>query len=999
MKFMMLIFASILMVLPAASAPVTLVDFSSEQPNVVLHKPKEKAQQVSYTELTEGRRGLRCDWDNSRTYYTEFAVGKRMEIPSFDEAKIIVEAYFPPGCPIRSLNIRLRDRDGEMFQLFHRIPTVTPGWQHFQYEIDAEATYSGTWEGGKKANQKLDFPVTFIGLAAEFNSKSGTGFLGIGSVSAEVVSAPPQIEFHSGSGTPIYTLKEGEESSLSFSMRNRRSEPALLEGEYTISDLWDRPVSTQKFRTELAPGEQHQIPLTSPTAYGVYRLQLAFQEKSGKRNTAASHNLSFCYMRPTGPTPERNEGFLFGICTHLRGKSVRDQKREIMALAWCGAKIARDDISWGRVMNTPESWNLDQYDAFRELLEQSGVELAPILQYPPAWAKPKGWKSQRKGGRGHFSPELAPWGEFCRRIAETLRGKVRYIEIWNEPDHPGFADFTSEEYVKLLNTAYQNIKEAAPEIQVISGGVSGLISQEQIDLFEKIVTTGTYDIPAFHGHGSLDGYRHQVSVLRKFTKTPWYANETAQSALHIGELEQAAVLFRKFLYSWAHGAMGYNWYDIRNDGTNPKENEHNFGLITWYFQPKAAYVAYNALAGTYRNATFEANAPLGSSLEGYWFLNSEKIRQLAYWNNTPSAGSRILCLESVGSLVTHIDLFGNETRLPVKDNRLVFDPGKLPGTLRFDQNTKMPKAVGELVSLVDPFLTTGGETKEFALRLFNPTNRRLTFELKLSCPEGLAGTFEQNKITVAPNKTAIAKAKVTAATDFHSSEKEPAMLSVAVTAKGLWEGTAVYPAHNAVILPPNGLSGQANFILNQMSQVTILARNAPDTAHLFWTGPEDLSAAIRLGRDGENLLLKAEVSDDIHHQPHSDGQAYVGDGIQLALLLPGQSSLWEIGLARNNAGESATHVWMAPTGFDPVTVAQMIELRTIRDEEGKRTIYEAKIPFQAIGMTTRIGQRGFRFNLIINDNDREGRESYIGIAPGIGENKDPQCYPVVRFEK
>ena len=999
MKFLLFLFAFILLALTAVSAPVILADFSTEQPNVTLHKPKEKAQKASYAELAGGRRGLRCDWDNSCAYYTEFAIGKRMELPSFDEAEVIVEAYLPPECPIRSLNIRLRDRDGEMFQLFYRIPSVTPGWQRFRYKIDAEATYTGTWNGGKKANRKLDFPVVFVGLAAEFNSKSGTGFLGIGSISAEVVSAPPEIEFHSGSGTPIHTLKEGEESSLAFSIRNRRPEPAVLEGECIVTDLWDRPVSKQKFRAGLAPGEQHKIALSAPSAYGVYRLQLAFQEQSGGRNVARSHVLSFCYMRPSGPTPGWNEGFLFGICTHLRGKPLHDQEREVMALAWCGAKVVRDDISWGWVMQTPASWDLDKYYAFRGLLERAGVELAPILQYPPAWAKPEGWKSRRKGGRGHFPPELVPWGEFCRKIAGALRGKVRFIEIWNEPDHPGFADFTGEEYVELLNTAYRNIKEAAPEIQVVSGGLSGLISREQIGLFEKIVKNGSFDIPAFHGHGPLDSYRHQVSVLRKQTGKPWYANETAQSALHIGELGQAAVLFRKFLYSWAHGAMGYNWYDIRNDGTDPKENEHNFGLITWYFQPKAAYVAYNALAGAYRNATFEADARLGSPLEGYWFLNSEGTRQLAFWNNNPSAGSRVLCLESVSGPVTHIDLFGNETRLPVKEGQLIFDPGKLPGTLRFEKAEKTPKAAGELISLVDPFLTTGGGTQEFKLRLFNPTGRRLTFELVLHCPEGLAGKFEKNKITVDPKKTATATARVTAAAGFRSPEKEPAMLTVVAAVGGVWKGTVSYPAHNAVVLPPSGFSERGDFALDKPSQVTILARNAPDTAHLFWFGPKDLSATVRLGRDGENLLLKAEVTDDIHCQPYSDGQIYVGDSIQLALQLPDQPSLWEIGLARKDDGGNVTHVWMAPDRFDPPAVAQMIELRTNRDEAKKRTVYEAKIPFRAIGMTVGIGQRGFRFNLIVNDNDRGGRESYIGIAPGIGENKDPQFYPVVRFRK
>ena len=56
-----------------------------------------------------------------------------------------------------------------------------------------------------------------------------------------------------------------------------------------------------------------------------------------------------------------------------------------------------------------------------------------------------------------------------------------------------------------------------------------------------------------------------------------------------------------------------------------------------------------------------------------------------------------------------------------------------------------------------------------------------------------------------------------------------------------------------------------------------------------------------------------------------------------------------------------------------------------------------RIPFAAIGLNRNVGGGSFRFNLLVNDNDGEGRESYIAIAPGIGESKTPDEYPVVIF--
>ena len=63
----------------------------------------------------------------------------------------------------------------------------------------------------------------------------------------------------------------------------------------------------------------------------------------------------------------------------------------------------------------------------------------------------------------------------------------------------------------------------------------------------------------------------------------------------------------------------------------------------------------------------------------------------------------------------------------------------------------------------------------------------------------------------------------------------------------------------------------------------------------------------------------------------------------------------------------------------------------------KQTVYRAAVPFEAIGLNETVKKRGFRLNLIVNDNDGEMRESCIGVAPGIAENKDPERYPIIKF--
>ena len=84
---------------------------------------------------------------------------------------------------------------------------------------------------------------------------------------------------------------------------------------------------------------------------------------------------------------------------------------------------------------------------------------------------------------------------------------------------------------------------------------------------------------------------------------PWYANETAVSSSDIGEEKQANVLFEKMIFTMAKGAYGYNWYNlIEKDRYEVGNPERHFGLLMPDLAPKAAYLAYNTVAGYFREA-------------------------------------------------------------------------------------------------------------------------------------------------------------------------------------------------------------------------------------------------------------------------------------------------------------------------------------------------------------------------------------------------------------
>ena len=72
--------------------------------------------------------------------------------------------------------------------------------------------------------------------------------------------------------------------------------------------------------------------------------------------------------------------------------------------------------------------------------------------------------------------------------------------------------------------------------------------------------------------------------------------------------------------------------------------------------------------------------------------------------------------------------------------------------------------------------------------------------------------------------------------------------------------------------------------------------------------------------------------------------------------------------------------------------ARAIRQETARDEERKQTVYEASIPFDAIGIDESVLGRAIQFNLLVNDNDGEMRESYLRLTPGLGSERNPAAW-------
>jgi hypothetical protein len=106
-----------------------------------------------------------------------------------------------------------------------------------------------------------------------------------------------------------------------------------------------------------------------------------------------------------------------------------------------------------------------KHDRIVNLAEQYGMQIIARLDRPPDWT--------RQDNRVKTRPpdDLEDYGDFVYEVARRYKGRVRYLQIWNEPNLSaewGFERVDAVAYTRLLAVAYRRAKEADPGVVVLS---------------------------------------------------------------------------------------------------------------------------------------------------------------------------------------------------------------------------------------------------------------------------------------------------------------------------------------------------------------------------------------------------------------------------------------------------------------------------------------------------------------------------------------------------
>lgn len=322
---------------------------------------------------------------------------------------------------------------------------------------------------------------------------------------------------------------------------------------------------------------------------------------------------------PTNPT--------FGLNTNIASRypTYESLSTPADAIADLGAGWAREDFQFFRINPQPDEFDWSWQDRMVELLTQRGVSILGVLNGPsPGWATPAD-----DGAFSFFAPDPAKFADFAGAAAARYKGRIRYWQIWNEPDNASGLYWQPRpnmaEYAALLKAAYTAIKQSDPGAQVLSGGmVSPQPAAASLQALASHGAWNSFDIIAVHPYtdprgpedGQIDiaGVETVRGVAANLGDKPIWATEfgwstgpadrTEGQGTPVDENAQANFLIRAAALLRSAGVDHIFWYCLKDTESKSGVPHNLYGLIRHdgtradYGQGyrKPAYLAYKTMA-------------------------------------------------------------------------------------------------------------------------------------------------------------------------------------------------------------------------------------------------------------------------------------------------------------------------------------------------------------------------------------------------------------------
>lgn len=368
---------------------------------------------------------------------------------------------------------------------------------------------------------------------------------------------------------------------------------------------------------------------------------------------------------------------------------------EVKMIADAGFRWVRMDFKWDLTEKERGRYDFSPYERLMAALEPHGIRVLFILDYGnPLYTEDKAVRGEQ--ARQAF----ARWAVAA---AKHFSGRGIIWECFNEPNVPMFwpPKPNVDEYIALALAVGRAFRVAVPNEKLIGPATSGL----DFNFLEACFKAGLLE---YWSALSVHPYRqsnpeiaaNEYCVLREMIERyrpresqpiPIVSGEWGYSSAWrgISEERQAQLLSRSWLMNLANGIPLSIWYDWQDDGADPEEAEHHFGLVRhipdeareFRYEPKPSYLASKTLNAFVGGFIFQKRLPVGNDTDYVLVFGNGVEQRIAAWT-TASQSHRITIPLKAGSYLMTKHTGENAGNLSVREDSLRIEVSLSPVFLR-----------------------------------------------------------------------------------------------------------------------------------------------------------------------------------------------------------------------------------------------------------------------------------------------------------------------------
>ncbi|MCL1467699.1 glycosyl hydrolase [Argonema galeatum] len=233
-------------------------------------------------------------------------------------------------------------------------------------------------------------------------------------------------------------------------------------------------------------------------------------------------------------------------------------------------------VAWPNLEPQKGEWRFERLDKYLALAQKNKVEILLPLSLSPTWA------SARPQERSPYFPgaaaepkQIEDWRNYVRTVATRYKGKIRYYQLWNEPNYKTFYTGTVEQMVTLSREAYQILKQVDPSITVVSPSATTYQDEDTSWVEEYFAKGGgNYaDAIAYHFYVKKGQKPEKIiplittvkEIMAKYGlshKPLWNTEAGWDRKMLSSDREQAAYLVRAYILNWTAGVSRFYYYGL-----------------------------------------------------------------------------------------------------------------------------------------------------------------------------------------------------------------------------------------------------------------------------------------------------------------------------------------------------------------------------------------------------------------------------------------------------